>query len=282
MATPYDTGLDRNAANFQPLTPLSFLAARPQTSIRTRPQSFTATARGPIGSSTHARGGWRRRWRGAASSAATRSRWCCPTCRRCWKRITAWPWPARVLNSINTRLDAAIIAFILDHGEAKVLIIDREFAKVTKDALALCKAKPLVIDYDDPEFKGPGERLGGPRIRGVPARGRCRFRLADAAGRMGRHLAQLHLGHHRRSEGRGLSSPRRLSAGAWRTSSPAAWASIRSICGRCRCSTATAGAFRGRCRWSRARMSACARCARRRSSTPSPLTRSRICAARRS
>ena len=65
-----------------------------------------------------------------------------------------------VLNSINTRLDAAIIGFILDHGEAKVLIADREFSKVVKARLARCKAKPLVIDYDDPEFTGAGERLG--------------------------------------------------------------------------------------------------------------------------
>jgi fatty-acyl-CoA synthase len=64
-----------------------------------------------------------------------------------------------VLNSINTRLDAAIIAFILDHGEAKVLITDREFSTVVKDAIAACEVKPLVIDYDDPEFSGPGQRL---------------------------------------------------------------------------------------------------------------------------
>jgi len=65
-----------------------------------------------------------------------------------------------VLNTINTRLDAAVIAFQLDHGEAKVLIVDREFSRVAKDALAACKSKPLVIDYDDPEFAGAGERLG--------------------------------------------------------------------------------------------------------------------------
>ena len=65
-----------------------------------------------------------------------------------------------MLNTLNTRLDAATIAFSLDHAEAKVLIIDREFSKVMKEALALCKAKPLVIDYDDPEYSGAGERLG--------------------------------------------------------------------------------------------------------------------------
>jgi fatty-acyl-CoA synthase len=66
-----------------------------------------------------------------------------------------------VLNTLNTRLDAAIIAFSLDHGEAKVLITDREFSGVIGPALAAATVKPLVIDYDDPEFSGSGERLGG-------------------------------------------------------------------------------------------------------------------------
>jgi fatty-acyl-CoA synthase len=70
------------------------------------------------------------------------------------------PMTGAVLNTINTRLDAAVIAFQFDHAETKVLIVDREFSKVVKDALARCKAKPLVIDYDDPEYSGPGERLG--------------------------------------------------------------------------------------------------------------------------
>jgi fatty-acyl-CoA synthase len=70
------------------------------------------------------------------------------------------PMTGGVLNTMNTRLDAAIIAFQLDHGEAKVFIVDREFSKTAKDALALCKVKPLLINYDDPEFSGAGERLG--------------------------------------------------------------------------------------------------------------------------
>jgi fatty-acyl-CoA synthase len=65
-----------------------------------------------------------------------------------------------VLNTLNTRLDAAVIAFSLDHGGAKVLITDREFSKTIKSALDLAKVKPLVIDYDDPEFSGTGERIG--------------------------------------------------------------------------------------------------------------------------
>jgi non-ribosomal peptide synthetase component F len=65
-----------------------------------------------------------------------------------------------VLDTLNTRLDAPIIAFSLDHADAKVVITDREYSKVMKEALGLCKVKPLVIDYDDPEYTGPGERLG--------------------------------------------------------------------------------------------------------------------------
>ncbi len=70
------------------------------------------------------------------------------------------PMCGAVLNTLNTRLDAPIIAFSLDHGEAKAFIVDREFSKLAKEALALAKVKPLVIDYDDPEYDGPGERIG--------------------------------------------------------------------------------------------------------------------------
>ena len=65
-----------------------------------------------------------------------------------------------VLNAINTRLDADTVAYILDHGEAKVFITDRMFAGVTGPALRKLKKKPLVIDVDDPLYTGPGERLG--------------------------------------------------------------------------------------------------------------------------
>ena len=64
-----------------------------------------------------------------------------------------------VLNTINIRLDAAAIAFILDHGEAKVLIVDPEFEGVAREALAQAKADPLVIDIEDAEFPG-ADRVG--------------------------------------------------------------------------------------------------------------------------
>ena len=64
-----------------------------------------------------------------------------------------------VLHSINTRLDAGNVAFMLDHAQAKVVIIDREFSPVMKQALAQASVKPLLVDLDDPEYRGPGERL---------------------------------------------------------------------------------------------------------------------------
>ena len=60
------------------------------------------------------------------------------------------PMTGGVLNSLNTRLDAAMIAFILDHSETKVLLVDREFHRVVTEALAIAKVQPLVVDIDDP------------------------------------------------------------------------------------------------------------------------------------
>ena len=72
----------------------------------------------------------------------------------------AVPSLGAVLNAINTRLDARTIAYILAHGEAKVLITDREFSGTVGPALATLERRPLVIDVDDPLYAGPGDRLG--------------------------------------------------------------------------------------------------------------------------
>ena len=70
------------------------------------------------------------------------------------------PMLGAVLNTINTRLDADTVAYILEHGEARVFLTDRMFAAVTGPALSRLKKKPLVIDVDDPLYNGPGERVG--------------------------------------------------------------------------------------------------------------------------
>jgi fatty-acyl-CoA synthase len=156
--TPYDTDLERNPANYQPLTPLGFLeraaAVFPaHTAIIHGPlkrsyAEFYARTR-QLASALSKRG----IQRGDSVSAMLANT---PAMLECHYGV---PMTQGVLNTLNTRLDAPIIAFSLDHAEAKVVIIDREFSKVMKEALALCKAKPLVIDYDDPEYNGPGERL---------------------------------------------------------------------------------------------------------------------------
>jgi fatty-acyl-CoA synthase len=70
------------------------------------------------------------------------------------------PMLGAVLNTINTRLDADTVAYILEHGEAKVFITDRVFSEVTRAALEKLKRKPLVVDVDDRFYTGPGERVG--------------------------------------------------------------------------------------------------------------------------
>src|SRR5215813_4672468 len=159
MSTPYDTNLDRNAANFQPLTPLSFLARAAEVYPET-----TAIIHG--GLSRNYRDFYARSRR-LASALAQRGIKRGDTVSVVLATTPAMleahygvPMTGAVLNTLNTRLDAAIIAFSLDHAETKVLITDREFSRTIKDALKLTKVKPLVVDYDDREFTDSGERLG--------------------------------------------------------------------------------------------------------------------------
>ena len=85
------------------------------------------------------------------------------------------PMLGAVLNTINTRLDAETVAYILEHGEAKVLIVDRVFSGVVGPALAKLKKKPIVIDVDDPLYSGPGERLGKIEYEALLATGKPDF-----------------------------------------------------------------------------------------------------------
>ena len=159
MPIAYDIDLDRNAANFQPLTPLGFLErsaaifpdrlAVVHGAVRRNYRDLYARTR-RLASALQAHGV-------SKNDTVTVMLANTPAMLECHFGV---PMAGAVLNTLNTRLDAAIIAFTLDHAETKVLITDREFSGVMKQALALAKTKPLIIDYDDPEYKGPGERLG--------------------------------------------------------------------------------------------------------------------------
>ncbi|HKQ10871.1 MAG TPA: acyl-CoA synthetase [Rhizomicrobium sp.] len=156
---PYESGLDRVAANHQPLTPLSFLerAARTfpgRTAIihgKQRIDYATFYARARRLASALASRGIRKGDTVAVILANT------PPMLEAHYGV---PMLGAVLNALNTRLDAAALAFMLEHGGAKILITDREFSATAGEALKLLKKKPLVIDYDDKEFPQTGARLG--------------------------------------------------------------------------------------------------------------------------
>jgi fatty-acyl-CoA synthase len=155
----FDRDLDRNAANFQPLTPLAFLERAAEVfpdrlaiahgSLRRNYRDFHARSRKLA--SALARRGIGRGDTVAVMLANT------PAMLECHYGV---PMCGAVLNTLNTRLDAAALAFMLDHGEARALIVDREFAGVIASALETTMGRPLVVDYDDPEYDGPGERIG--------------------------------------------------------------------------------------------------------------------------
>jgi 3-(methylthio)propionyl---CoA ligase len=159
MANPYEAGLEKTPANYQPLTPLVFLeraasvhpdhAAIVHGKARVSYGSFYARSR-QLASALQARGVGK----GDTVSVMLANT---PAMLEAHYGV---PMVGAVLHSINTRLDAPAIAFMLDHAETKVLIGDTEFGSVLKEAVSLAKAKPLLIDYRDLECGVEGERFG--------------------------------------------------------------------------------------------------------------------------
>ena len=157
-ANPF-AGLRPNRANFAPLTPISFL---PRTAA-IHPDRV-AVVHGDLRITYRE---LRERVGRLASALARRGVRPGDTVSAMLPNVPAMlevhygvPMLGAVLNTINTRLDSATIAYILEHGEAKVLITDREYAAQVGPALARMKKPPVVIDVDDPLYTGPGERLG--------------------------------------------------------------------------------------------------------------------------
>ncbi len=160
----YDEGLERNPANHQPLTPLTYL----ERAARTFPDQ-TAVIHGSAKLNYR---DFYARTRQLASALAAQGIGKGDTVTVMLSNTPAMleahfgvPMVKAVLHSLNTRLDAAIVAFQLDHAETKLLIVDREFSGIVRQALGMAKVKPLVIDYDDPEHgaEAPfpkGERIG--------------------------------------------------------------------------------------------------------------------------
>ena len=154
----YEQGLGKNAANFTPLTPLSFI----ERTARVFPD-HTAVVHGETQRS------WIETYQRCIKLASALNRrginkgdtvaMMLPNVPASLEAHFGVPMCGAVLNALNIRLDAKTIAFILDHGEAEVLLTDKEFAPVINEALSLCEAKPLVIDVDD-ALAPDGELLG--------------------------------------------------------------------------------------------------------------------------
>lgn len=154
----YEQGLDQVAANYEPLSPLTFL----ERAASVHPNK-TAVVHGSV------RRTWAETYQRCRQLASALSQQgigvgdtvaiICPNLPEHFEAHFGVPMTGAVLNSINTRLDAPAVAFILEHGEAKILITEREMSPIVKEALKLVAHPPLVIDIDDPSFVG-GELLG--------------------------------------------------------------------------------------------------------------------------
>ncbi len=169
-ADPYETDLDRSPANYAPLTPLSFIE-RAAYVYPDRP-SVVHGARRYTWKETYARcrrlaSALERRGIGLGDTVAVMAA-NTPEMFECHFGV---PMTGAVLNTLNTRLDADAIAFMLNHGEAKVLITDLEFSATIAQALAQVVCPPVVIDIDDAEYEGAGDLLGEKSYEALLAEG---------------------------------------------------------------------------------------------------------------
>ena len=155
----YETDLDQNPANHQSLSPLSFL----KRAAEVYPDSI-AVMHGDLKrnyADFYARccrlaSAMSKRGIGVGDTVAVIA----PNIPEMLELHYAVPMIGAVLNTMNIRLDGPIIGFMLDHGEAKMLFVDREFSALGKESVDNAKAKPIVIDIDDPEYDGPGSSIG--------------------------------------------------------------------------------------------------------------------------
>jgi len=159
MTGIYEQGLPRTPANHVPLTPLSFIARTAavypgRTSVIHGDLRFTWAQ-------TYARS---RRLAsalvGAGIGPGQTVAVMLPNTPPMVEAHFGIPMTGAVINALNTRLDAAAIAFMLDHSETRAVLVDREFSATMKAALAQASVEPLVIDIDDPQYQGAGERIG--------------------------------------------------------------------------------------------------------------------------
>ena len=174
MSNPYNTDLDRNPANYQPLTPLTFL----ERAASVFPE-HTAIIHGAIRRNYDE---FYRRSRQLASALSNRGVGRGDTVSVMLANTPAMleshygvPMSGAVLHSLNTRLDSAVIAYQLDHADTKVLIVDREFLDVIRAAIELSKVNPILVDYNDSEFPISDELSGATEYESFLSEGSDEF-----------------------------------------------------------------------------------------------------------
>jgi len=156
----FDQALPRTAANFAALSPLTFI----ERAATVYPQCLAVVHGGRLrrswaevyGRCRRLAGALAGRGRGRGDTVAVML----PNTPEMVEAHFGVPMAGCVLNAINTRLEAESVAFMLDHGEARVFIVDREFSATARAAVARLGRPIEVIDVDDPVYEGPGERLG--------------------------------------------------------------------------------------------------------------------------
>ena len=146
----YERDLDKTAANYAPLTPLQFIERT--ASVYPDHVALIHGSRRQSWAETYARcrqlaSALEQVGIGVGDTVAIMA----PNIPEMYEAHFGVPMTGGVLNALNTRLDAAMIAFILDHSETKVLLVDREFHRVATEALSIAKVQPLVVDIDDPQ-----------------------------------------------------------------------------------------------------------------------------------
>ncbi len=158
MTSPYDTDLGKTRANYQPLTPLVFLE-RAASTFPDHPAIIHGKRR-------YSYAEFYARSRRLASALAARGIGKDDTVSVMLANTPAMleahyaiPMTGAVLHSINTRLDPPVVAFMLDHANTKLIIVDTEFAPIIKEALAETEVEPTIINYRDLECGVEGERL---------------------------------------------------------------------------------------------------------------------------
>ncbi|WP_417661095.1 acyl-CoA synthetase [Pseudomonas sp.] len=150
-SNPYEFGMPRDAANFQALSPLSFLERA--ASVYPQKLALVNGALRQTWGETYTRcvrfaSALAQRGIGLGDTVAVIA----PNGQAMFEAHFGVPMCGAVLNAINTRLDAETIAFILQHGEAKVLLVDKEFSETVQRALGQMAERPLVIGIDDVEY----------------------------------------------------------------------------------------------------------------------------------